>query len=1255
MPFPRLVAALVLIPAFCAAAAAQGGPRLSKLGEWGTGPYQDVQVVGNYAYCAALGAGMDILDVSSPAAPVKVAGVSTRNPTHGLCISGNYAYLAEDEGGLRIVNILDPLHPQVMSSLGDIWDARDVFVSGQYAYVAAWGLHVVDISNPLSPVRKAWFETGSELLDVFVAGSYAYVVQPQGFRIIDVSNPANPVQASALLTDGETSGVWVAGGLAYLADPNEYLILNVSNPYAPTEVYHEIQIDGNPKGVFVEGTTVYLADDDLSVFDASNPSTFHKIGGAATPGTARRVWVAGGKAYVADTTHGLQIYSVSNPAAPSALGGWNFSGQSHDLFLSGGKVYWAHDSGGLRIMDAADPAALVQLARYEKHNAIIPQDLDYMRGVHVAGNTAYVLTAGNTITEFLCLNVTNPAAPSLTGQTPVPAWACDTVTASGGTAVLTDDGNGMKALDVSNPAAPGIIGTYTALGTLNHACWGGAYLYVVNHDGLYALNMTNPASPTVAGHWETVDDVEGVFVLGNRAFLAIGEVGLKIVDVTNPAAMTVIGSLDTSGQAHRVFADDRYAYVADGTAGVKVIDISTPSAPFLVDANETYDARDVAVESGIVYLADGASGRLVTYEFAEKLEAWMPHVAPNYGWQTTLVIDNGGDQPCKAMIELYENGATVSSQALTVPAGRQASVPLLAGTCAHVVYSGSRVVVKEAFVSSENGIAEFEVDGATHTTLHYLLPNYDAANLSWMGLAAFNPDDTDATATFEAYDANGVLLGSGTHVIGRRNTFVRFIDAVVTGVDFRQVARIKASSSQPLCGLNISGFNTERLLFTRAQSAAPGGLLYMSHMGDDPNALANRLVFDNTGTVQVQASVRLYRSGALLRQLPVTVNGGRTVVLDLNASSSADMPDCGTVDAGGGFTFVRQSFTHKTEKGTAEFLLTGSAATQLTYNYPGYVAGRVQWMGLAVYNPSDSDITLSLTAVKNGAVVAANTVPLGARSRLAMMLEYLFPGHTFQEIERVIVSCPTANLAGINISGYGVSRLLFTPAFRTGVRAPDPGLDTFLGTIHKIYHAGFWVMYEGKTLYFDPINLPLLVSRKADVIFLTHPHPDHLVVADLAKIVKAGTVIVTPTAGLGYLSQFPNLRAVTPDGVYEAAGIPFRTVAAYNQPGAGGTHYKALGFVGYRLQLGAYSLYHAGDTDFVPEMLGLQPSVALLPVGGAPQVMTPAKAADAARALPADVVIPMHYDLAGSAFDAEELEDLLTGQVRVVIKPNEAP
>jgi len=91
--------------------------------------------------------------------------------------------------------------------------------------------------------------------------------------------------------------------------------------------------------------------------------------------------------------------------------------------------------------------------------------------------------------------------------------------------------------------------------------------------------------------------------------------------------------------------------------------------------------------------------------------------------------------------------------------------------------------------------------------------------------------------------------------------------------------------------------------------------------------------------------------------------------------------------------------------------------------------------------------------------------------------------------------------------------------------------------------------------------------------------------------------------------------------------------------------------VGYDLNVRGERLYHAGDTDVIPEMdtvAGVD--VALLPVSGI-YVMTAQEAAEAARRIAPRVAVPMHWgEHIGTREDAEAFAAAAPGEVRILEK-----
>jgi L-ascorbate metabolism protein UlaG (beta-lactamase superfamily) len=74
-------------------------------------------------------------------------------------------------------------------------------------------------------------------------------------------------------------------------------------------------------------------------------------------------------------------------------------------------------------------------------------------------------------------------------------------------------------------------------------------------------------------------------------------------------------------------------------------------------------------------------------------------------------------------------------------------------------------------------------------------------------------------------------------------------------------------------------------------------------------------------------------------------------------------------------------------------------------------------------------------------------------------------------------------------------------------------------------------------------------------------------------------------------------------------------------------HPRRKDYIGYYLTMpNGISVYHAGDTHFMPEMMNLKPDIAMIPVGGG-TTMNWEEALRAMGAIGARITIPIHYGL----------------------------
>ena len=161
---------------------------------------------------------------------------------------------------------------------------------------------------------------------------------------------------------------------------------------------------------------------------------------------------------------------------------------------------------------------------------------------------------------------------------------------------------------------------------------------------------------------------------------------------------------------------------------------------------------------------------------------------------------------------------------------------------------------------------------------------------------------------------------------------------------------------------------------------------------------------------------------------------------------------------------------------------------------------------------------------------------------------------------------------------------------------------------------------NGITIYTDPYAV--YDEDKADIILISHEHADSCSVADVEKLLKDDTVVITTESCALRLGRTVNIAK--PGDELEFFGVKIQPVHAYNPDVNKRFHIKGNG-IGFILKLKDTVIYYSGHTDFIPEMRELgRVDIALLAIGH-PEVMDITDAEEAVNAIKAPVVIPFYY------------------------------
>ena len=194
-------------------------------------------------------------------------------------------------------------------------------------------------------------------------------------------------------------------------------------------------------------------------------------------------------------------------------------------------------------------------------------------------------------------------------------------------------------------------------------------------------------------------------------------------------------------------------------------------------------------------------------------------------------------------------------------------------------------------------------------------------------------------------------------------------------------------------------------------------------------------------------------------------------------------------------------------------------------------------------------------------------------------------------------------------------------------------------------HDGFKIK-NSKLIYIDPFKIH--DNEKADLILITHEHYDHLSLDDINKIYSNHTIIIASEICKYNLTNFKNVKLVNPGDKLKIDDIEIEAVYSYNPNKQ--FHPKKDLRNGYILTINSTRIYHAGDTDLIPEMNNLKNiDIALLPISGK-YVMDVNEAVEAVKIIKPKTAIPMHINsIIGTMKEAEEFKKLASKYCKVEI------
>ncbi|WP_247728567.1 MBL fold metallo-hydrolase [Halovivax limisalsi] len=189
----------------------------------------------------------------------------------------------------------------------------------------------------------------------------------------------------------------------------------------------------------------------------------------------------------------------------------------------------------------------------------------------------------------------------------------------------------------------------------------------------------------------------------------------------------------------------------------------------------------------------------------------------------------------------------------------------------------------------------------------------------------------------------------------------------------------------------------------------------------------------------------------------------------------------------------------------------------------------------------------------------------------------------------------------------------------------------------------------GVTVYVDPGRYGVLDGHRpedGDLVLVSHD--DHYDPDGIERVARDDAIVVVHEAidadAIDRVSRQPSalpydVERVASDAAFALGPLDLFTTPAYNRPDGphardDGTPYHPEGSgCGFGVTIDGVTVFWPGDTDALPALETIDADVLCPPIGGR-FTMDRHEAAELARAIQPDLVVPVHYD----TFDAIETD-----------------
>ncbi len=354
---------------------------------------------GNYLYYIDYNYTLQVIDVSVPATPANVNGVSIGGMyVYDMATMGSWLMLAQGSGGISGYNVTNPLN---IGGCGDevgLGWVSDWAAQGDYLYTAEGGgaynrVKSVDVSDPGSAFVVDELAVGNDLYHVEVLGDkMVCLISSVAVYTVDCSDPANLTNITDFNNGTTITGFGMTADALYLGYINNNVDIYDLSVWPAMLNINSFLMTAQPHGFLFDDNYMYIkASDGIHIYLISNPLNPVFVTVYSPVESVREYEIDGNYLYIA-TGSALEIVDISLPQTPTLVTSVPHPDAPHGQYLAIGEQfaiiqpYYTEPPPVFWIWPPDDPQFYGDL--YDVSYAIKPNDVLLHNGYYYENDAA---------------------------------------------------------------------------------------------------------------------------------------------------------------------------------------------------------------------------------------------------------------------------------------------------------------------------------------------------------------------------------------------------------------------------------------------------------------------------------------------------------------------------------------------------------------------------------------------------------------------------------------------------------------------------------------------------------------------------------------------------------------------------------------------------------------------------------------------------------------------------------------------------